>query len=365
MQNLIAILMLLVACQTQPATTTVPAAEIAVPAGFVLIDAGGRRALAEAADERWVRDVLASTPPTTRPSTMPADVLQRAVVERDKIVAGLATDLALPAEQVALLVDEYIIGPLRQLASIDPPRVYVVTTPDRLKQLVFDGWGAPRLRLNRLTGEVVFSGQVDVSLDRAAEPILLPTLYAPSTSAEQRAQGLAASVSKAEADTALALSRACQELALASLPRLLGKGVFDPMDLEPGQLWLALGVTGILTAEYAAPLAGVSPEQVLSAMSAEPEGAFVSSAGIDLLHPADVAQLRRERVPAYLDAMRRKSIIAVQELTGRAGRGAIPKVLTAVRTEKPADGAALVQIITRETGLDLGPALSKAPADGH
>jgi hypothetical protein len=63
--------------------------------------------------------------------------------------------------------------------------------------------------------------------------------------------------------------------------------------------------------------------------------------------------LRDQAVPAYLDAVRRKSTTAIRVLVGKAGTGGVAKVIGAMRKELPEDGKGLVELIKRETGVDL------------
>src|SRR5687768_7556787 len=59
------------------ATTQRPRYVMTIPPGFHKVEVGYRVALCEPADDAWVKKVLNDAPPTTMPTTMPADVIDR------------------------------------------------------------------------------------------------------------------------------------------------------------------------------------------------------------------------------------------------------------------------------------------------
>jgi hypothetical protein len=71
-------------------------------------------------------------------------------------------------------------------------------------------------------------------------------------------------------------------------------------------------------------------------------------------------QMRQQAIPLYFDAYRRKSTQAIRSLAEKGGESAIPKSIAAIREKKPADGAALVQVIKGATGVDLQPMMGSA-----
>jgi hypothetical protein len=134
----------------------------------------------------------------------------------------------------------------------------------------------------------------------------------------------------------------------------------DPLGLKADQAWLALGVTGFLAARYSAPIIGVQQDELIAAMTADRRRNTIRAATIDLLHPTPASNLREQYVPLYLDAMRRKSTLVVQDWVAQAGDDAIPKTLAALRQTKPADGPALLKLIQQTTGVDLSQNLAPA-----
>src|SRR5215468_2245977 len=71
---------------TGPATTQRVRWQMTMPSGFVKVVAGDRVAICDPADESWVKTALADAPPATKPSTMPADLIQRVVDHRAALV---------------------------------------------------------------------------------------------------------------------------------------------------------------------------------------------------------------------------------------------------------------------------------------
>jgi hypothetical protein len=66
-----------------------------------------------------------------------------------------------------------------------------------------------------------------------------------------------------------------------------------------------------------------------------------------------MGDVRPEWVNAYTDAYRRRAMQVVGKLVTDGGGGAIGKVIAAIKQDRPADGAALVQLVKQVTGVDL------------
>ena len=78
------------------------------------------------------------------PSTMPSDVVDRLNERRDILKARIAGDLSLKdTGLIDQLIDKTMI-PQAELNELQPPIFYLVTTRDRIKQLLKAGWSDPR-----------------------------------------------------------------------------------------------------------------------------------------------------------------------------------------------------------------------------
>src|SRR2546423_13644609 len=72
-----------------------------------------------------------------------------------------------------------------------------------------------------------------------------------------------------------------------------------------------------------------------------------------LIHPTDPYQLRPAYAPAYIDALRRRSVLVVNSLVQRTGPEALPKLLNAIKQNQPKDADALLELIKQTVGVDL------------
>jgi hypothetical protein len=143
----------------------------------------------------------------------------------------------------------------------------------------------------------------------------------------------------------------------ATLAEMVNDFGAKPLALKPDQEWFGLGISAILSAKYAASITGEPPGILLETVTMEHPANPLKTTAVDLLHPQDPALMREEAKPAYYDTVRRKSARAIRFLSEKGGEQAIPKAIVAIRTKKPADGAALVAAIKEATGVDLTPQL--------
>ena len=78
-----------------PTSAPAPPRKVVIPNGFKVVTVGNRHVICEPADEAWVATALGKAQPTTRPSTMPADLVQRLTDQRTPTLQQFARDLAL------------------------------------------------------------------------------------------------------------------------------------------------------------------------------------------------------------------------------------------------------------------------------
>lgn len=344
---------------SSPASAPTTRRAIVVPPGFTRISESGREAICLLDDEPWVRAALASAPPTTRPSTMPIDLLERAQQHRAAIVGQIQQDLGFEdATIINEMFDQKLLPMLRQFDELAPPIIYMPTSRRKLRDLLRDGWEDPRFYYNRAADDVQFRMSVNLTIDQNADDTLLPALYEPADEPERRKQILIDTVRTSEAEVISAMSDRSQFLTQMAFVALVSEQAMNPLKLTPEQAWFGLGTSGFLSAKYASPILGMPREELVAAMTFEHPRNPVKAAPVDLLHPTPASELRERYVALYLDAMRRKSIAAVAEWTKQAGEDAIGKTLAAMRAAPPSDGAALVELIKQTTGADLTAALS-------
>jgi len=345
--------------QTNPSTAPAARHELTVPPGFVRLSISDREIICLPEDEAWVRQAVGVIQPATRPSTMPADLIQRAESARPEIERQIAADLGITdLAMIQALFDEKLMPMLRQFESLDPPLFYLATTRERLRDLVRDGWKDPRFHYNRVANDVTFNMSINFNIDGPVDDTVFPVLYTADETDEQKAAKLIDTIQVAEKDITDLISNRSQFLTQMAFVQFINDLVMNPLELPTDEAWIGLGISGYLSARYSSPILDTPVETLLEAMTFEHPRNPVKVATVDLLHPTPASELRERIVPIYLDAMRRKSTSVVAQWVAEAGEEAIPKTLAAIRANKPADGAALVKLIQETTGVDLTAALS-------
>jgi hypothetical protein len=204
---------------------------------------------------------------------------------------------------------------------------------------------------------VQFNPAGSMPLDRPQDDVLFPAAYNASDTPEARGDMLAAVVGSTEALMYAYLEVKGRTTVYATLAEMVNDFGAKPLALKPDQEWFGLGISAILSAKYAASITGEPPGILLETVTMEHPANPLKTSAVDLLHPQDPAMMREEAKPAYYDTVRRKSARAIRFLSEKGGEQAIPKAIVAIRTKKPADGAALVAAIKEATGVDLTPQL--------
>lgn len=326
---------------------------LAVPPGFKVIEAGGRKVVAEEGDEGWIRKAMTELAPATRPTTAPADLVEKLKANRAEIAKEMTADLALPDATTADTFLDRAVQNAEKFRDMRPPVYYLAATRDKLLAAVKGGWEDPRYYYNKAADEVMIDTGMRMSVEGPMDDMLLPALFPDDAKPEGRSAILMRTVQATERVLADETARRAQVGLQVSFITFMVETVFRPMGLKTGQDWFGVGASGVLSAKYAATVTGANEEWLMRQMTAESPRVPVKAAGVDLLHPQDLSVLREQAVPFYLDAVRRKSTAAVAYLVGKAGPGALPKVIVAMRKQLPADGEGLVALIKSETGVDV------------
>jgi hypothetical protein len=329
-----------------PAATAPARYVVTVPPGYEKHTAAGHTAICLPRDAAWVKKALAEVKPATRPSTMPADLLQRATAARPAVVKQMVADLGLGDDKAAnAFFDDKLIPTLRKLDEVRPPVFFLVCTRDELRELAKTGWGEPRFHYNRVSNDVRYNDNVMVSIDRPMDDSVLPAFFDEKHAPDERSRNLAAGIQQLHTSLAKLVADQSPPNVFNMLAQHLGETYFEPLKLRRDQQWFALGAVGNLAAKYAGQLTHVPREAWLKDITFDPPQFPVTARTIDLARPMEEAALRPAAVPLYHQAMRRKSIRAVARWGEKAGDGAVAKVVAALRTAPPADGAALVKLV--------------------
>lgn len=356
MNRLILAMLLTVPVLAQPATTP-PATTryvMSVPPGFETHTAGGHTAICEPADVEWVKKALASVKPTTRPTTMPSDLIEKATAQRAELIKQMIADIGVADEKaITAFYDNRLLATLKKMQDLKPPVFFLVTTREKLNKMVEGGWGQPRFTYNRVAGAASYNDNVMVSLDKPMDDSVLPAFYAEKDTPDERAARLADGIHELDTKLVNLVSGQSQPTVYNLLAQHLGENYFEPMKLRRDQLWVGLGITTFLASKYTAAITGVNRQTILNGLTFEHPRYPVSAKPIDLVKPLDESGMKKQAVPFYNQAMRRKGTVAVMKLVEQAGDSAIPTVMLALKNRPPSDGPALVKLITETTKVDL------------
>ena len=292
-----------------------------MPPGFRLVQLGAHRVLCQDTNEAWVRQAITAAKPASQPATLPADLLARLAEQRTRIIDQLAADLAMEdPKPVATWFDEQLVAGVRRADEIQPKVYFLVTTKPKLKALLLGGWENPAFHYNR-TADDIFKNQVDLVQD----DLVVAALSEETSSVESRAADLTKGLEKAAAGIRQEISGQSQFLVQRMFIDFLFAQAFDPLKLSADQQWLGLGITGVLSAKYAAMACGTHQEDLLARMTFEDPRQRIKMASIDLLHPMDLRDMR----PEYVPPLRRRHAAQVhagrESLAGRRRRHRHPQ----------------------------------------
>ena len=345
-----------------PAATSEPAPphKVVIPNGFKAVTVNGRNALCEAADEAWVVTALGKVQATTKPATLPANMLQRAMDQRTPLLQQLARDLALTdLTAAAAMYDKDLVAALRSLDDYRPTVYYLVASPDRVATLMREGWTDPHFYYNKAADAVTFNPFGVLATERPQDDVLFPAAYDAKDPPEKRGEQLTLSIGTTEASIQFAIEQKSRSIVGATCAQLVVEQGTKPLALKPDQEWFGVGVASILSAKYAAVITGENANALMDMLTKEHPQNPLKTSAVDLLHPTDINSMREEAIPAYYDTVRRKASRAIRFLITKGGDQAIPKAIVTIKAKKPADGTALVKVIQEATGVDLTPQLVK------
>jgi hypothetical protein len=337
-----------------PAPTTRPPYVATAPPAFVRAEIEGRTFFVKEADRAWVTQVVEAQQPTTRPTTMPTDLFDRVAANRDVIKQRMIADLALDTKAIDQFLTERLLPDLTALDVLDPRIIYLVTDSATLRDIVKGGWQDPHVYYNRAADKVALSYAIGMM---GSDDNVLPVVYEPNATTEQKRSALSMFMTGTESYIMNQVADRGLATVMADVLQFLSRTVFEPLKAKPDQEWFTVGVAGVLGSRYVAPVLGVTPEELVNRIGFDDPRNPIRSTTIDLLHPNDLTQMRREAVPAYVTAFRAKATRAARALLDKAGDGAAAKIITAWKQTPPSDGAALIELIKKTTNVDPTPEL--------
>src|SRR5688500_7731032 len=110
---------------------------------------------------------------------------------------------------------------LSRMEELRPPIIYLVASPQQLKEAMKAGWTDPRYHYNRAADDVNFSTTVNLTLDEAGDDMVLPLFYGPDESPEARQRRVAAEMRATEASILGAVSGRTQSMVMVAMVELI------------------------------------------------------------------------------------------------------------------------------------------------
>lgn len=347
-----------VAAGPAAAPTTAPATQKALyrfvaPEGNVVFEAGGMKVACAEQDRAVVEAAIKSAGATTRPTTMPADVLERLKAARAGIVQKMAKEFVLQDTKGLNADLDELERELQKLESFHPPIVYVAMRASDVKALLRDGkWECPAFHYNRIMGEVTFSETLALTTDRPMDDTIVAILRSSNQTDAEFADRIRKVVSETQREVTRLVSGQAQYLTRITLLNAIPRNGFGGPTLPPGQQWFWIGLGGVISAEYAQEVTGSPKEELLMLLAMEMKRNPVRAKSVDLLHPLNPKDMKPRFVPAYLDAMRCKSVQVCQKILDQS-RDKLPAMVLSLREKPCADGEELVARINQVMGVDV------------
>jgi hypothetical protein len=205
--------------------------------------------------------------------------------------------------------------------------------------------------------QVRFNDHIQFSIEHPMDESMLLGEYDAADDLTTRAKKLHDAAQKFESDTAFAVAARARVVTQIAIAQFIEKNVFASMKLNDNQTWLQLGVTTYITAKYTPRLTGVDAKQLLADLIYERPGSDPKADALDLLDLPDLGQLLPQYRQNWINAARRKSTLAIEDLVAQGGDDSIKKALAAVKKNPPKDGPSMVSLITGASGVNLLPDL--------
>jgi len=342
---------------TGPATTQRAAWKVTIPQGFVRVQAGDRMAICEAADEPWVKEVLTTAPPTTKPTTMPADLIDRFAKHREALVNQVTSDFGYSDKtELNKYIDEKLLPELKSLSEFHAPIYLMPITHAKLKELVKGGWGAPKFYYNRVADDIAYQPSINLTTENPDDHVA-PIIYFQADSVDAKKKQLTDQVKDMEQSLWPRIAIQGQAVLQQGLIHFIDSKILLPLEFKPGQEWFGIGLEGVYSGRYVAMVNDISPDVILKFMSTDDPNNPIHGRTIDLLHLTPGSQLKPQFAAAYYDALRRRSVGVVNDWLAKVPPDSTPKILATIKESKPADGDALVKLIKDVSGVDLSEAV--------
>ncbi|MGD0463296.1 MAG: hypothetical protein ABSB74_12500 [Tepidisphaeraceae bacterium] len=337
---------------TEPATAPHKAE---IPPGFHLVTSGDRSAICRPQDDAWIKTVLASVAPATRPTTMPSDITGLIRQRRQELTGTMMQDLALgDRKPVDDFLDNKLLPQLGKIAALRPTIYYFVATRSQVADALAAGWSDPRFHYIRFAHDVSYSTVAMLTTDKPMDDLLWWVEIRDGDNAATQRDALAAAVRYFEGGMADHLSMYGTNEAEHLFERFVHDNVLEPLKLPARENWFDFGVANIFAIKYAAIVTGMSRRQWTEGLIGRPDELrpFVR---LDLINALDPAEIRPEYLDDYDRALLPKGALVIDSWFAAEGDGALAKVLPALHGHTPATPQELIDVVKKTTGYDLTP----------
>jgi hypothetical protein len=344
----------LVQADSSPDPSTQPAAHKAVvPPGYHVVTSGDRAAFCLPADDDWVKSALTSVPPTTRPSTMPSDLVSAANQHRADLTSQITGDFALADPKVVdAFFDNDLLTGLQKMSAMKLNVYYFPINHEDLISLLVGGWSDPRFHFNRYANEVGYSPFFHLSALQPMDDLIWWVPLQGGDSTATRRDALEAQVKTLEALLTGDISLFTQNQAEHLLEIFIHKTVFVPLNLPARLQWIDFGACNLFAVKYCSQITGMSRQYWTEQLIGRP-GEPRPFLAIDLTNTLDPSKIRPEYLAQYDEMLLPKGALVIQTLLSKSGDSALAKVLPAWRVHPPQTAQDLIQSVQAATGVDL------------
>jgi hypothetical protein len=292
--------------------------------------------------------------PAARPTTTPSDLVARLDQVRPELLKDMSADLLIPQDKVAAFLDGKLKTMLSELTAIKPHLFLLVCNQEQLDALTKSGWTAPLFYYNHLAQTTIYTPRITVPLDRAMDDVVMWCEVKPNEKDSDIADAVANQIQTFENSFPQSTFTDALLQMRNLMVNFIGENAINPLKLKPTEDWFGLGVIADMSAKYAAEMTGLSRADMAASLAQDvPQQNPIKAGPLDVLHGFEPGDIKPEFLAYYRDAMSRKGAAAVQKMLNKAGDAALPKILSDIKSNPPADNDALVKLIQTDSGVDL------------
>ena len=351
---------------TEPTTKPAPH-KAEIPPGFHVVTSGQRSAICRPEDDAWIKEVLASAAPATRPTTMPSDIAGLLQQHRQELISAIMHDLALSDRKtVNDFLDGKLLPQLTKIGELKPTIYYFVATRPQVADALDAGWSDPRYHFIRYAHDVAYSAVAMLTTDEPMDDLIWWVEIHDGDNTATRRDRLIAEIRYFEGGVSNHISMFGKNESEHMLEQFVHDSTIKPLKLPAREDWFDFGVSNIFAIKYAAMITGTSRSEWTDHLIGRPDQ-FRPYVRLDLVNALDPAQVRPEYLADYDRGLLPKGALVINSWLAVAGDGALAKALPVLRAHAPATQQELIDAVKKTTGYDLMPLMQPdygVPATG-